>query len=189
MESKKTILIMSVAVSIAAVLIAGSTYAWYAYNNAETKVIGSTIKETPTTIFAKTDQILNKDIMPIYDEDRYNYASKNSFTVTFGENLRNYNSAIEINLDNIKMSEELKIANYKYELLENNIVIASGNFSEIGNNSKLTLMPMKIITGETYPITNNYDLYIWLSEDNSVQNELMNKVFSAKVNVNSAIKK
>ena len=50
-------------------------------------------------------------------------------------------------------------------------------------------MPMKTITSETYPVTYNYDLFIWLSDDGSNQNELMNKVFSAKVNVNSATKK
>ena len=40
-----------------------------------------------------------------------------------------------------------------------------------------------------YPTTINYDLYIWLSEGNDDQNDLMNKVFSAKVNVDSAVKK
>ena len=34
-----------------------------------------------------------------------------------------------------------------------------------------------------------YELYIWLSEDKTNQNELMNKQFSAVINVNSAIKK
>ena len=42
---------------------------------------------------------------------------------------------------------------------------------------------------DTYPTTYNYELYIWLSDDNTNQNELMNKLFRAKININSATKK
>ena len=188
---KSTKLLMCLAIVGAGLIgtILGVTYAWYAYDNAESTISGKTIKASPTIIFAQTDQILNRDIMPIEDEDRYNYANKNSFTVTLDERLKDYSTGLEITLDNITMSEELKIANYKYELLENNVPIASGNFSTIGNNKKLSLKPMTILSPSTYPETYNYDLYIWLSEDKSDQNNLMDKIFSARVGINSAVKK
>jgi len=167
----------------------GVSYGWYAYANAETNVSGTTIKEAPTVIFSQTEYIFSSITMPIYDEDRYNYANRNSFTVTIGENLSDYETGIEISLKDIIMSDELKIENYKYELLQDNQIISSGNFSNIGSATILKLMPMTLMTPPKYPYTYTYDLYIWLSEDETDQNHLMDKNFRAKVNVNSAIKK
>ncbi len=189
MKSSKTLMVLAIVITGLVGMLIGITYAWYAYDNAESTISGKVVKESPTIIFAQTDQILSRNIMPIDDEDRYTYASKNSFTITLDERLKDYSSGVEIFLDNITMSEELKIANYKYELLENNETIASGNFSTIGNNKKLSLKPMTILSPNSYPETYTYDLYIWLSEDKSDQNNLMDKIFSAKVGINSAVKK
>ena len=43
--------------------------------------------------------------MPIYDEDRYRYANKNSFTVTLGENLKEYETGLEIVLNEINIDK------------------------------------------------------------------------------------
>ena len=48
---------------------------------------------------------------------------------------------------------------------------------------------MTIMTPDNYPYTYVYELYIWLSEDDTNQNDLMNKSFGAKIDVNSAVKK
>ena len=48
---------------------------------------------------------------------------------------------------------------------------------------------MTVLNPEIYPKTYNYELYIWLSDDGSNQNNLMNKGISAKINVVSAVKK
>ena len=189
MEFKKMIILLSVTVSIMLGVLLGVSYGWYAYKNAESTIAGNTIKEAPSIVFAQTEYIKTTQNMPIYDEDRYRYANKNSFTVNMGENLKNYEVAIDINLNNIKIAEELKIENYKYELLENKKVISSGNFSTIGENTSIKLMPITIMAPPTYPYTYAYELYIWLSEDETNQNYLMNKEFGAKIEINSAIKK
>ena len=48
---------------------------------------------------------------------------------------------------------------------------------------------MTVLSPTSYPQNYNYELYIWLSDDGTNQNNLMNKGFSAKVSVNSATKK
>lgn len=189
MEFKKIIILLSVTVSMMFGVLLGVSYGWYAYANAESSILGSTIKEAPMIVFAQTESIKVKQNMPIYDEDKYLYANKNSFTVTLGENLKNYETGIEIVLNDIKIDEALKITNYKYELLENKKVITAGDFSLLGENEQIKLMPLTIMTPEYYPYTYAYELYIWLSEDKTNQNELMNKQFGAVINVNSAIKK
>lgn len=189
MELKRLVLVFCITIFVFTFSIFGASYAWYAYSNAETTLFGSTIKEAPTVIFAQTDTITSSINTPIYDFDKYNFANINSFNVTFGENLSEYDSAISIELYDINMSPELKTANYKYELLENEVIVASGDFSNIGNVNSIILMPNKIINIDKYPTTYVYDLFIWLSEDGTDQNYLMNKTFGAKVRVNSAVKK
>ena len=189
MGLKRLVLVFCITIFVFTFSIFGASYAWYAYSNAETTLFGSTIKEAPTVIFAQTDSIISSINTPIYDFDRYDFSNINSFNVTFGDNLKDYESAISIELYDINMSPELKISNYKYELLENEEVVASGDFSNIGNNTSIILMPNKIVSIEKYPTTYVYDLFIWLSEDGSDQNHLMNKTFGAKVRVNSAVKK
>ena len=189
MEFKKIIIVLSITITIMIALMCGVSYGWYAYANAETTVSGTTIKDIPTVIFTQTDRIYSKSTTPIYDEDRYNYAYKNSFMITIGENLKDYEIGIEISLKDILMSSELKIENYKYELVEDGKIISTGSFKDINNNNILTIKPMTIVTPNVYPKTYAYDFYLWLSEDETNQNDLMNKVFSARINVNSAVKK
>ena len=189
MEFKKLLIVLSIAITVTITIMFGASYGWYAYANAESTLIGSAIKEAPTVIFAQNEYIYSTQITPIYDEDRYTYANKNSFSITLGKNLENYETGLEISLKELGMSEELKISNYKYELLQDGEIVGSGDFSNIGSSSNLTLMPMTLMTPTTYPYTYNYELYIWLSEDETNQNHLMNKGFNARVNINSAIKK
>ena len=189
MEFKKLIIVLSITIIIMVGIMCGISYGWYAYANAETRVAGTTVKDIPTVIFTQTDHIFSANRPPIYDKDRYNYAYKNSFLITIGENLKNYQTGIEISLKDIMMSNELKIANYKYELQEDGKTISTGNFKDIGTNNTLNLKPMSIISPNKYPQTYTYDFYVWLSEDDTNQNNLMNKAFSAKINVTSAVKK
>ena len=189
MDFKRIVAILSITIAIFVGIIFGSSYAWYAYSNAESKVNGTTIKERPTIIFSQTEYMYSKDIMPIRDEDRYNYASKNSFTVTIGEDLKDYETGIEISLKDIAMSNELKITNYKYELLQDGVMVNTGDFSNLGSSNTLKIMPMKKMLVTSFPTTYSYELYIWLSDDGTNQNDLMGKTFSAKVNINSATKK
>ena len=127
------IILLSVTVSIMIGLLLSISYGWYAYANAETNIKTTTKKDAATVVFAQTEFITATINTPIYDDDRYRYANKNSFTVTFGENLKNYEIGLEIILSDIEISDELRIENYKYELLENKKVIANGNFSELND--------------------------------------------------------
>ncbi len=189
MELKKLVLVLFITIAVLIGILFGISYGWYAYANAQTDVSGSTIKTKPTIIFAQTEQIFYGKTIPILDQDRYTYGNKSSFTVTLGDNLKDYETGIKIELKDLKMSEELKIPNYKYELLQDGITVANGDFSTIGTSTTLELLPMTILTPNSYPKTYTYELLIWLSDDGTNQNNLMNRGISAKINVTSAEKK
>lgn len=189
MEFKKLLLVLGIAMTITVGVMFGVTYGWYEYSQAQATAKGSTIKEVPTVIFTSDENIYVSKIMPIYDDDRYSYGERNTFTVTIGENLKDYDTGIEIGLTGLRMADELKISDYKYELLQDGVVVSSGDFSNVGMGTNMTIMPMTVLTPTAFPQTYTYELYIWLSENGTNQNNLMNKEFSAKLNVNSAIKK
>ena len=167
----------------------GSSYAWYAYSNAESTLYGKAQLDKPTVIFAQDDSIILRTNTPILDEDRYSYANITSFNITFGENLIDFDTSISIELSEIIIDNELINENFKYELLENGVTVSTGNFLNYQGNGTLNIMPTKIISQETYPKTYVYDLFIWLSDSGESQNDLMDKNFSTKVKVNTAIKK
>lgn len=189
MGLKKLVLVLSITLGIIFSLMLGSSYAWYAYSNAESTLFGSAITEKPTIIFAQDDSVVFRTNTPILDEDRYSYANITSFNITFGENLINYDNSISINLEDIVIDNELRNNNFKYELLENGVTVANGSFSEYTDGGSFVIMPPKIINEEVYPKTYVYDLFVWISDDGSNQNELMGKRFSAKVKINSASKR
>ena len=189
MEFRKIVIILGITMALAIGVLFGTSYAWYAYSNGETNIKGSTLTTNPTIIYSQTEYMFSKETLPILDEDRYNYGNKNSFIITITENLAEYETGVEISLNDILMSDELKIANYKYELLQDGVTVASGDFSNLGSSTSMTLLPMTVLHPLAYPSSYTYELYIWLSDDGSNQNYLMNKGFRAKINVTSATKK
>lgn len=189
MEFKRLIVVLSIAIFLTFSSMIGASYAWYAYENAEISLFGSTIKELPTVIFSQTEYISTSLNAPIKDEDKENFANVNAFTITFGENLEKYETAISIVLDEIYIDDDLKNTNYKYELVGNNETISKGDFSLLGDNREIVLLPSTIMNITNYPQTNTYEFYVWLSDDGTDQNYLMNKNFSGRIKINSASKK
>lgn len=188
MNTKKNYIILSLAILAIGFGLVGITFAWYSYSNAESRVNASSLREKPTVVFSQTEYIESSAIMPIKDEDRYNYGTKNSFIVNILENLKKYDIALQINLVDISMSSELKMNDFKYELLENGVIVSSGNFSNLDSDT-IEILPNKTLNVLNYPYAYNYELIIWLSENNGDQNNVMNKNFKARVNVISAVKK
>lgn len=188
MNTKKNYIVMTLAILAIGFGLIGVTFAWYSYSNAEGRASGSGISEKPSVVFAQTEYMDVSNIMPIMDEDRYNYGESNSFVVTIPSTLEKYEVSIQINLSDINISSELKSSDFKYELLENNTIISSGNFNSLEDNV-LVLLPNTVLNIPSYPYLYNYKLIIWLSDNELDQNNLMNKEFRAKINVVSAVKK
>lgn len=188
MNTKRNYIILSLAILAIGFGLVGITFAWYSYSNAESRVNATGRSDKPSVVFSQTEYIENMAIMPINDEDRYNYGTKNSFIVTVPEKLKNYDISIKINLVDIVMSSKLMINDFKYELLENGIIVSSGNFSNVVDNT-IEIFPNKVLNVISYPTAYNYELIIWLSENNGDQNNIMNENFRAKINVISAVKK
>ncbi len=154
----------------------------YAYFSPVTIGNGNTNSITAANFsvdFATSRYISNLSGTLIDDNLRSTSAEHTDFTVTPTGNV---NIKYDIYLSSISISNNLKSSYLKWELLENNIVINYGNFSDIGSATQLKLNT-DIITSSS---AKSYVLRLWLSSSTANQNSLLNGTFSAKVKVISA---
>ena len=122
------------------------------------------------------------NISPIYDSEIKTKASKISFKVNSTGTSKAY---VEISLTDIVMDEELSNLEFKWALYSGDEKISNGNFRNVTDSKQLLTNNIEINSGGN----KSYQLYIWVSESDMDQTELMNKTFSAKVTINGSQEK
>ena len=162
-----------------------TSYAWYTYSGGATDFDSVTSEVDLNVIYAQSQIITTTTSLPIKDEEKEKYADKNIFTVSSPEELYNHQVILTISLINIEIAEELKSQDFKYELMQNNEVIAQGSGLDFTESTKVLKDMIQINPTKTY----TYALRIWVRETGEEQNELMNKSFQAQIQVDSVAKK
>ena len=178
-------LIITLIVITVFALSLSASYAWYTYSGGATDFDSVTSEVDLNVIYAQSQIITTTTSLPIKDEEKEKYADTNIFTVSAPEELYNHQVILTISLINIEIDEELKSQDFKYELLENNEVIAQGSGKDFTENTKVLKDIIEINPTQNY----TFGLRIWLSETGESQNELMNKSFKAQIQVDSVAKK
>src|SRR5574344_110081 len=178
MEKKKSYKYLIMIAIIIPVLF-GISYAYYL---AVIKGNNSSVKGTATNTFdinLVTDSggyITATNMIPIVSDDIANLSNKGVFKVVAGNN--EHKVTYSLSLTNISISSNLKVADFKWDLInkDTSTSIASGNFASV--SSTLTLASNLTIEANT---TTNYELRIYILETDSDQTSQMNGTFSAKV--------
>src|SRR5574344_1063634 len=178
MEKKKSYKYLIIIAIIIPVLF-GISYAYYL---AVIKGNNSSVKGTATNTFdinLVTDSggyITATNMIPIVSDDIANLSNKGVFKVVAGNN--EHKVTYSLSLTNISISTNLKVADFKWDLINKDTTtsIASGNFASV--SSTLTLASNLTIEANT---TTNYELRIYILETDSDQTSQMNGTFSAKV--------
>ena len=185
MSFRKMMLIITGIVITMFLLSLSTSYAWYTYSGGATDFDSITSEVDLNVIYAQSQIITTTTSLPIKDEEREKYADINIFTVSSPQELYNHQVILTISLINIEIDEELKSSDFKYELLQNNEIIASGTGKDFTETTKILKEQIQI-----NPVLNyTFGLRIWLSETGVSQNELMNKSFKAQIQVDSVAKK
>ena len=185
MSFKKTMLIITLITITMFALSLSASYAWYSYSGGATDFDSITSDVDLNVIYAQSSIIKSTTSLPIEDSEKEEYADKNIFTVSSPKELYDHQIMLTIALININIDKELQTKNFKYELLENNKVIASGTGADLKENVKILKENLEINPLLTY----TFALRVWLSESGEVQNELMNKNFQAQIQVDSVAKR
>ena len=191
---KRLLIILSFAVTVLIVILLGTSYAWYTFDNAVTSFNNvQTFSDNIDTavVFTNSSNIGTTVGIPILASDVEERSEKTIFTVTPSTTLSGREVAFQISLIDLKIDSALTgVSSLKYSLLQTvdgtTTTIKSGNFSGVTADSLIlvtTTVP-SVNLGKTY----SYEFRLWLEEDNSNQNALMGKKLEGYIKVNTAIR-
>ena len=180
-EKKKNNKIILAVIGIIMILgiIGGVTYAYF---SAQASTETQTITTAKLDIgFTNGDIIRAIDIEPIDDVDIKTKATELPFTIT---NNGNKDMKADIKLTNIEIDEELKNVNFRWGLFneDTGLAVSRGTFTYI-EESPYIIRDAVIDAKEA----KNYILRVWIHNNGLLQNEMQEKVFSAKVDVTAQI--
>ena len=176
MENKKRkISIIITSVIMVALLAISITYALFSARNTSTEqsVQAGTVRVVYTD---NLDSVTINNIAPIYDSNIMTEANKYSFNVS---NTGTSTAYVDISLTNIVMDTELSNLEFKWALYSGNDEISNGNFRNVSNNEQLLTKNIELAPSQN----RDYQLYIWISESDLDQSNLMNKTFTANITV------
>jgi len=188
---RKLLIILTFVVTAIVIMLLGTSYAWYQFDNAVTNFTNvQTFTDTldnVAVVFANSNSINTTVGVPILASEVASKANKANFTVTpSSSKLSGKEVAIQIDLEFTVASALSGSTYFKYSLLEkagsgSQTTIASGHFNS-KTSGTLTLKPMtKITVGTTY----SYEFRVWLEESGANQNSLMGKSFSGVIKVST----
>ncbi len=172
-NNKKKISILIGAIMVVVLLLIGFTYTYLSSNTREENSV-----KAGTLLISYEDDNLESinmsNIQPIYDKDIKEKASKINFQVNNTGTAKAY---VDINITDISLPSELEDLEFKWALYSGEEKISNGNFRNVLDN-KLLLTNNQEITS-----SKNYELYIWISENELDQSDMMEKTFSGKITV------
>lgn len=181
MEFKKFLMIIAALSVVILVSLLGVSYAWYVASDVTSKIgIKTSGVDKIKTDFAVSEYIKNNVGVPILDSEASSKADKNIFSVVAREDMA-LNAKYTIYLDEISIDDKLKTDVFKWQLLKSGVSVGSGNFKNLGTNTKLNLYTTNLTLNASSP--DSYELRVWLSDDGSNQNDLMGRKFSARIKV------
>lgn len=127
-----------------------------------------------------TSKYINiSNALPISHDEIETKAAHTDFNVSVSNN---DSIKYDIFLSNISISNNLKVADFKWELLSNNSLLNSGDFSEIGDNTELQLNQTNITLATG---SNNYVFRVWIENSSNDQSSLLNGSFGGKIKISA----
>ena len=195
MTFKRLLIILSFAVTVLIVILLGTSYAWYTFDNAVTSFnnVGTFSDNIEVAVVFTNDSNIGTTVgIPITTSEIEEKSEKTSFTITPSTALAGRSVAIQILLADLKIDSALtSVSSLKYSLLQTvdgvTTTVKSGTFSGV-TASSLILLPSTSISDSDLGKTYSYEFRLWLEEDNSNQNAVKGKKLEGYIKVNTAIR-
>lgn len=182
-KTKKTIIAVLFVLTIIVAAL-GSTYAYFTAtitgNDTASRI--RTYSGKLALDFQTSQYINNLSGELIQDSQRATQADQSIFSV-YHLASSTADASYTLTLSDISISDNLKSADFKWELVKNGTVINSGNFANIGTSTTMTITPANQTL--TLGNTDNYVFRLWLSETQADQSSLYDGTFSAKISIDA----
>jgi hypothetical protein len=182
MEFKKFLGVISIFIVVMFVLMLVSSYAWYSFSNGNTVFKTETLNDEIEVNYSTGRYINISNGVPINcdDIDDSDDVGRNSFSIDIKGKSNMRDVMVAVDLVDISIDKELVNDNFKYELLYDNYIIEKGSFKDFKGDS-LEIASSVLLSGST---NNDFELRVYILDNDESQNEMMNKAFKGKISVN-----
>ena len=157
-HSKKIIVILTVILSI--LVGVASTYAWFTWSSTNNTSLTMSIGELADVTFSSGNDISTSTLAPVFN---YTDGERTTFSIN---NKTDTEISYKVLLNITSIADELKSSSLKYKLLNNNTVVAEGDFSNITSNSSTSIYESTLSKGSI-----NYIFYLYI--DGNIENDLV----------------
>ena len=181
MKFKKTLFVILVFIICMFAIMLSSSYAWYSFTNGSTTFDVVTNNNDIEVIYHTGMYINTTSALPISETQIEEYSEKNKFSIDLNNKDLVNKLLVDISLIDVEIDEELQSSNFKYDLLYNGITISSGSFTGAVSNEEFEIANNVIL--ETVN-KNDFELRLYILDNDEGQNNLMNKTFKGTISVN-----
>ena len=169
-HSKKIIVILIIVLII--LVGVASTYAWFTWSSTNNTSLTMSIGELADVNFTTGNDISTNSLSPVFN---YTDGEKTTFTI---RNKTDTEISYKILLNITSIADELKSSSLKYKLLNNNTVVAEGDFSNITSNSSTS-----IYNGTLGNESASFTFYLYIDGNEENDLSMMGKSLSGNITV------
>ena len=166
-------------VALLIVLVIGTgTYAWLTWSSPNTTKLTVKIGNIADVIFDNGKEINTTSLAPVFT---YDQGEKTSFSIVKRSTAASTNIDYTITLNITSIAAELKVASFKYVLLNGNQVVRQGNFSSASSGDAISLSSNTLTDTRA-----DFTFYIYIDGNTENNANMMNKEFKATINVSAS---
>lgn len=176
MKFKKLLLVISVIIICMFGLMLTTSYAWYSFENASTYF--ETVTKTEDIYVSYQDgEYINTDIaVPVSSEQIDKYSSKNNFNIKV---VGTGDIMIGVSLIDVSIDSALNKESFVIDLFYQGSKIDTINGSKIETGTDIVFENVLLKD----KVSNQFEVRVYILDDGTNQNDMMKKVFSAKVKI------
>ena len=177
MKYKKLLFVIIIIIGVMFSLMLATSYAWYSFSAGSTTFNAVTSDKDVDVRFIKGEYINNTLAVPISNSEIDQYSDKHQFIVRTKNNKENNQILLKISL--VDIDTNLNDKSFYVELYYQGEKVSTVTGNQLSVNGEKTKL-LKTVELED-DVDNNFEVRVYLLDNGSEQNTLMNKNFSAKI--------
>ena len=177
MKYKKLLFVIIIIIGVMFSLMLATRYAWYSFSAGSTTFNAVTSDKDVDVRFIKGEYINNTLAVPISNSEIDQYSDKHQFIVRTKNNKENNQILLKISL--VDIDTNLNDKSFYVELYYQGEKVSTVTGNQLSVNGEKTKL-LKTVELED-DVDNNFEVRVYLLDNGSEQNTLMNKNFSAKI--------
>ncbi len=182
MSYKKMLIVILIVILTMFGLMLTTSYAWYSFQAGSTTFNAITSNKDVEVTFLKGEYINNTVAVPIKSTDVDQYSDKHQFIVRTKNNTVDNEIMVKISLVDIAIDSSLRVSDFKIDLYHQGSKIGS---TVTGNTLAISGAATKVLGSVVLDdkLDNNFEVRVYLLDNDGDQSALMQKNFQAKIQV------